>query len=114
VRFSLLSLEEQAAAGIAPPILSVQLLARHWVITDSFGRSEEVHGGGVIGEYPRLLPGSPAHAYQSQTPMRRGATRGGSMHGSFSFVHGTIAARTGPEFDARCAPFSLDVPEYAF
>ena len=32
--------------------VSVQLMARHWVITDARGQVEEVRGPGVIGEQP--------------------------------------------------------------
>ena len=112
--FSLLSLEEQSAAGM-PPVESVQLLGRHWVIEDAHDGREEVRGAGVIGEHPRLLPGAPPFRYQSQTPMRRSpAARGGRMWGAFTFVHGTIVSRTGPEFEAACAAFPLAVPEYAY
>ncbi len=113
VRFSLLSLEEQAAAGVVPPVISVQLMSRHWVISDAAGRQEEVRGAGVIGEHPLLLPGAPAYIYQSMTPMRRGPERGGGrMWGSFTFVVGTLTARTGANIEAACAPFPLAVPEF--
>jgi hypothetical protein len=42
VRFSLLSLDEQAAAGMVDKATSVQLMSRYWLITDGAGRSEEV------------------------------------------------------------------------
>src|SRR5258708_1581248 len=32
----------------------VQLLSRHWIITDATGHVEEVRGPGVIGEQPVL------------------------------------------------------------
>lgn len=115
VAFSLLSLEEQRAAGMTAAVVSVQLRSRHWVITDSAGRVDEVRGAGVIGEYPRLLPGAPAVCYQSQTPLpRTAAGRGGSMRGGFSFVPGTLSAPTGGEFEAGCGPFPLQVPEYVY
>ena len=31
---------------------TVQLLRRHWIITDSNGETNEVHGEGVVGEQP--------------------------------------------------------------
>ena len=36
---------------------TVQLLSRHWVITDASGHTEEVVGPGVVGEQPVLGPG---------------------------------------------------------
>ena len=34
-----------------------QLLNRHWLITDSNGKIQEVRGEGVIGEQPYIKPG---------------------------------------------------------
>ncbi len=36
---------------------TVQLLSRHWIITDSAEHTEEVEGPGVVGEKPVLGPG---------------------------------------------------------
>ena len=36
---------------------TVQLRNRHWQITDSTGRLQEVRGPGVVGEQPTLAPG---------------------------------------------------------
>src|SRR5437773_10539928 len=36
---------------------TVQLLSRHWVITDGGGQIQEVRGPGVVGEQPVLAPG---------------------------------------------------------
>lgn len=36
---------------------TVQLLTRHWIITDATGYIEEVRGEGVVGEQPVLRPG---------------------------------------------------------
>src|SRR5215470_2596941 len=36
---------------------TVQLRNRHWRITDSLGRLQEVRGPGVVGEQPTLGPG---------------------------------------------------------
>ncbi|HTO79162.1 MAG TPA: Co2+/Mg2+ efflux protein ApaG, partial [Methylocystis sp.] len=46
----------------------VQLLTRHWVIIDAFGRKEEVRGPGVIGEQPVLEPGE-TYRYHSFCPL---------------------------------------------
>ena len=114
ISFSLLSLDDQQAAGFAP-LRSCQLVGRHWVISDASGRSEEVRGAGVIGEHPLLVPGGPQFRYQSQTPVRRTAAgRGGSMLGSFTFVPGTLASRSGPEFAAACGLFPLAVPDWVY
>ncbi|MBM4202475.1 MAG: ApaG domain, partial [Gammaproteobacteria bacterium] len=37
--------------------LPARLLSRHWVITDSDGKVQEVRGDGVVGEQPHLVPG---------------------------------------------------------
>ena len=36
---------------------TVQLLTRHWIITDGAGQVEEVRGPGVVGKQPTLAPG---------------------------------------------------------
>lgn len=56
-----------------------QLVARHWVITDSSGRVEEVRGLAVVGHQPVLKPGE-QFQYTSWT---RIATPRGRMHGTF-------------------------------
>jgi len=56
-----------------------QLVARHWVITDSSGRVEEVRGLAVVGHQPVLKPGE-QYEYTSWT---RIATPRGRMHGTF-------------------------------
>ncbi len=42
----------------------VQLLRRHWIITDSRGDIKEVEGEGVVGKQPVILPGR-MHEYSS-------------------------------------------------
>ena len=37
--------------------VAVQLLARHWLITDADGDEQEVRGEGVVGEQPIIRPG---------------------------------------------------------
>jgi ApaG protein len=56
-----------------------QLVARHWVITDSSGRVAEVRGLAVVGHQPVLKPGE-QYEYTSWT---RIATPRGRMHGTF-------------------------------
>src|SRR5215213_11088261 len=60
----------------------VQLLARHWRITDARGRVIEVRGAGVVGEQPRLEPGA-SYKYTSGTPLD---TPSGIMVGTYKMV----------------------------
>ncbi|MGE0711025.1 MAG: Co2+/Mg2+ efflux protein ApaG [Planctomycetota bacterium] len=80
----------------------VQLVSRHWVITDAAGRVEHVRGPGVVGEQPRLLPGE-EHEYTSFCPL---PTTSGSMRGSYRMLKDD-----GSAFDAEVATFSLLVPQ---
>lgn len=43
---------------------SVQLLKRHWDITDGYGQKREVDGDGVVGEMPVIEPGQ-SYTYNS-------------------------------------------------
>jgi ApaG protein len=79
----------------------VQLVSRHWVITDGTGNVEEVRGLGVVGEQPLLEPGA-AFEYTSGCPL---ATPFGSMKGTYQMV--TDAGR---RFDAVIAAFELREP----
>src|SRR4029078_12620355 len=47
---------------------TVQLLPRHWRITDGFGRRQEVKGAGVVGKQPVLKPGE-SFEYTSGVPL---------------------------------------------
>ena len=47
---------------------TIQLLNRHWRITDALGRTQEVRGPGVVGEQPVLEPGE-TFEYSSGTPL---------------------------------------------
>ena len=46
----------------------VQLVARHWTITDGRGQVEEVRGAGVVGEQPTIQPGD-SYSYASGCPL---------------------------------------------
>jgi ApaG protein len=81
---------------------AVQLLSRHWVITDSDGKVEEVRGPGVVGRQPVLDPGD-AFEYSSACPL---GTSFGTMHGTYQM----IATRSGEPFDVEIAPFALGQP----
>jgi ApaG protein len=79
----------------------VQLLSRHWIISDANGRTEEVRGPGVVGEQPVLGPGA-SFEYTSFCPLE---TPFGSMTGSYQ-----METSRGERFDAEIAPFSLLEP----
>ena len=80
----------------------VQLVSRHWVITDALGRVEEVEGDGVVGEQPVLKPGE-AFRYSSGCPL---TTASGVMEGEYRMV-----TADGETFEALIPPFSLDLPD---
>lgn len=80
---------------------SVQLLTRHWIITDGDGKTQEVRGEGVVGEQP-VIPAGTEFSYTSGTLL---ATEVGTMHGSFG-----MQAEDGTQFDAPIAPFTLAQP----
>jgi len=57
------------------------LTTRDWYITDGNGEKTEVHGAGVVGQYPIMSPGA-LHEYVSCT---RFQTPTGTMEGYYSF-----------------------------
>jgi ApaG protein len=61
---------------------AVQLLTRHWVITDGRGARHTVEGEGVVGEQPLIEPGA-SFDYVSGCPL---ATPTGAMQGSYRMV----------------------------
>jgi ApaG protein len=81
--------------------LTVQLISRHWVITDANGVVREIRGPGVVGKQPILEPGD-SFEYTSFCPL---TTSFGTMHGSYQ-----MAARGSESFDAEIAPFALGEP----
>ncbi len=81
---------------------TVQLLKRTWLITDAQGRTQRVHGEGVIGEQPVLEPGE-SFEYTSGTPL---STPSGFMRGTYHMV----ATDSGEAFDIAIPTFSLDSP----
>ena len=83
---------------------TVQLLTRHWKITDGIGRMQEVRGAGVVGEQPVLQPGE-TFEYTSGTPL---PTPSGIMLGTYG-----MQALDGERFDIEIPAFSLDSPHDA-
>ena len=59
--------------------VTAQLIARHWIITDANGETEEVRGLAVVGHQPLLKPGE-RFEYTSWT---RVGTPSGTMRGTF-------------------------------
>ena len=80
---------------------TVQLISRHWVISDANGKSIEVRGDGVIGEQPVLAPGD-EHFYSSFCVLE---THVGCMQGSYMML-----GEDGQYFDAPIPAFTLAVP----
>ena len=79
----------------------VQLLSRHWIITDSVGKVRHVKGPGVVGEQPELEPGEEfeyVSGSRLESPM-------GTMEGTYQMVNAA-----GEAFDIRIPVFTLSVP----
>ena len=79
--------------------VAAQLIARHWVISDANGHTEEVKGLGVVGQQPLLKPGE-SFQYTSGSRLH---TASGTMHGSYFFV-----AEDGERFDVTIPMFVLE------
>jgi len=80
---------------------AAQLVSRHWLFTDSNGKTQEVRGKGVVGEQPHLRPGQ-SFRYSSgaiiETPV-------GTMQGSYQ-----MRSDEGLTFDAPIPAFRLAMP----
>ncbi len=84
-------------AGMIP----ARLLSRHWLITDSNGKVQEVRGEGVIGEQPYLKPGE-TFRYTSGTMIE---TPVGVMQGKYLML-----SDNGDNFKASIPKFTLSIP----
>jgi ApaG protein len=80
---------------------AARLLNRHWIITDSNQKVQEVRGEGVVGEQPHLKPGE-QFVYTSGTMLE---TSIGTMRGSYE-----MRAEDGRLFDADIEEFVLSTP----
>jgi ApaG protein len=80
---------------------TIQLLTRHWIITDGTGNVQEVRGPGVVGKQPTLKPGD-SFEYTSGCEL---TTAFGVMEGSYQMM-----SDAGERFDVRIAPFTLSEP----
>ncbi|WP_299439535.1 Co2+/Mg2+ efflux protein ApaG [uncultured Rhodospira sp.] len=81
---------------------SVQLMRRHWLITDANGFIRDVEGAGVVGVQPVLEPGE-VFEYTSGCPL---STPSGFMQGTYAMRW----TETGEMFDVEIPAFSLDSP----
>lgn len=83
---------------------AVQLLTRHWLITDGRGAHQTVDGEGVVGDQPVIDPGE-SYDYVSGCPLQ---TPNGSMEGHYGMVD-----EDGDAFDAAIPRFPLMAPATA-
>lgn len=79
----------------------VQLVSRHWIITDANNHVQEVRGLGVVGQQPLLQPGE-SYQYTSGSSL---TTPIGTMKGSYQMV-----AEDGTHFEAEIPEFVLAIP----
>jgi ApaG protein len=79
----------------------VQLLTRHWIITDGRGARHAVEGEGVVGEQPLIAPGG-SYDYVSGCPL---STPTGSMQGAYH-----VMGEDGEGFDIAIPKFALTAP----
>ena len=84
---------------------TLQLISRHWIITDGEGRIEEVKGAGVIGEQPVLEPGE-SFEYTSFCPLK---TSLGTMRGTYQMI-----TSSQENFDAVIPLFTLAIESQTF
>lgn len=80
---------------------AVQLVSRHWIITNARDEVQEVQGIGVVGEQPHIAPGE-SYSYSSGSVME---TEHGTMEGSFQ-----MRDSEGQIFDAEIPLFALVAP----
>ena len=110
VKVSYLDEQSQPSAGVFAFAYTIsivnsgdvtsQLIARHWVITDAQGHTDEVRGLAVVGHQPLLKPGE-RFEYTSWT---RIATPQGTMRGTFFCM-----TEDAYPFDAKVPEFGLTV-----
>lgn len=82
---------------------AVQLLFRHWIITESDGGRKEVKGPGVIGLQPVIAAGA-MHAYSSYCVLSSDI---GRMEGTYTMRRVDDDTR----FEVIIPPFTLALPE---
>ena len=82
---------------------TVQLVSRHWMITNARGELTEVKGPGVVGKQPILKSGE-SFEYTSGAPLN---TPSGMMGGAYQ-----MESESGERFDIEIPTFSLDRPNH--
>ncbi len=80
---------------------TVQLLTRHWDITDARGGLHVVDGDGVVGDQPVLNPGQD-YDYVSGCPL---TTQSGVMEGYYGFI-----GEDGAQFEVEVPRLDLRAP----
>lgn len=85
--------------------LPVQLLSRHWIITNADNEVQEVRGEGVVGEQPVILPGQ-SFRYTSGSTL---TTPVGCMEGSYTMTL-RDQDQDAPNFEVPIPAFSLHTP----
>jgi ApaG protein len=80
---------------------TVQLISRHWIITDALGQVQEVRGKGVVGKQPVLDPGE-SFEYTSGCELK---TPFGSMRGTYQMI-----TSTRDELEVEIPSFTLTEP----
>ncbi|MDT8895020.1 Co2+/Mg2+ efflux protein ApaG [Halomonas sp. I1] len=81
---------------------SMQLMARHWTITQGSGQVQDVRGKGVVGQQPLIGPGQ-TFRYTSRAILDGPV---GVMEGAFTCVD----TATQRPFEVPIAPFRLAGP----
>ena len=87
----------------------VQLISRHWLITDSTGEIQEVRGEGVVGKKPIIFPGN-QFQYTSGVGIKSAA---GTMEGSYSMTTQLEKEDKGlrvSTFEVPIPAFSIHIP----
>jgi len=80
----------------------IQLMDRHWLISDANGQQTEVQGQGVVGQQPVITAGQ-SYSYQSSIVLK---TPFGCMRGHYTF-HSKHNDRL---FEVSIPPFALAIP----
>lgn len=81
---------------------SIQLMARHWTITQGSGKVQDVRGKGVVGQQPMIAPGQDFR-YTSRAILDGPV---GVMQGEYTCVD----TATQRPFEVPIAPFRLASP----
>ena len=80
----------------------VQLLSRHWKITETTSNTQYVNGDGVVGKKPVVKPGE-MHIYNSECLITSPIA---SMVGTYIMINFTSTKK----FNVDIPPFKLNIP----